>query len=1174
MMNRLRLKALRLVGFHNYNDELIEVHGDLFVIGINESGKTTIIDALHLILSGGQSFDFNAAAKTAGRRDEGRSLQGIILRADLAGNPHPDRKGGSIAYAVAEFEQDIGKAPLTLVFGASAVDMNARARKWGVVTSNRAADLPLVKKNDNGSFRIASRDELAESLDDPILTDMSKYRTVVADRLFQTREDFDLVTDLWRKAKSYRELSKAARGFDEVFRQVLPAPDPDPFDKVAKGFRDIAEIEQKLTDLSDDVKALHQLCEIRDQARDACETLRRYRYVEAKWYADELATTLQKKRDQLQQCSEQIEEFSRELSQLEAESQTLDEQIATLHASESYQTATQLEELETRFKGVEGRITTLTDRRTEATNKLAKQMRARDKCIETVTATLSNAARRFDELGESLLDISVETVEQLLATQRLLPRTVDDELPVDSIRTAVAETKKLATRIVSNMSDEIHRLEDRQTELQTQRNAYDEDLQRLRRFDDVVPAIGGLDESLDALKQRGIRPRLLYQELEFAPGVSEEVKAVVEAALGVERLATLVTSPNDSAVACEIVMSVGQGIRLLDATAVARPGVAQPKEGTSLLKLLHIGNERVLAHLQATVGTLALLAQAAPDGADQHWFVIDGAGGERGARWRLELSTPRWIGQETRQRIREQEIARLRASIEQIDSEASSVAGDLAHCRTVRDALSELPVQIDDLDLPGSVERAWDSLDQVKVNIHEVELQVSQIDTDLAKERFEQEHLAITISDLRAQLTGVDIGAIKARLDDLNGKSKQTISSIERCRIRRNDTTERVKTLSGEIIEGESELGEAQVLVTDARDELRAVLPAGTDNVDHYVFNIKRASRIKDLPSRISDAVARQASTAERLRGSDGVLSDRFASRYRFRVEDTTGWIDVRDFRDQSLDEILQERDETEKHWRETLKKKNVELVEQILAHSLTEQLRSNVRTLQQTKDGLNRVLENLTFGHSRFQLKTKVTPEHASFVQLIQRQSLLDAEQRRELREHLENRRDQLTGEGEIPPFLDYRNWYTYQFQLQHTEKEDVTSLGSDELVRGSGGAQGTHHYLLLFALARFLFDRSGTKIRLLMMDEALHGYGLDMQRKELLLRCAKQLDLDLVIASPDLDGTILEDAADSTTVMVEKDEHDGVVLIPLIWKKREPQRELFAEPRPEPVIGHETKE
>lgn len=125
--------------------------------------------------------------------------------------------------------------------------------------------------------------------------------------------------------------------------------------------------------------------------------------------------------------------------------------------------------------------------------------------------------------------------------------------------------------------------------------------------------------------------------------------------------------PDEVSVACEVVMSVGHGIRLLDAAAVRRSRISQPTEGTSLLTFLHTNNERVKTDLQATLGTLALLAQPAPDGADQHWFAMDGAGGERGARWRLEL---------------------------------------------------------DALDLPGSIERFRDTLDQVKENIREIERQM------------------------------------------------------------------------------------------------------------------------------------------------------------------------------------------------------------------------------------------------------------------------------------------------------------------------------------------------------------------------------------------------------------------------------------------------------------------
>ncbi len=214
--------------------------------------------------------------------------------------------------------------------------------------------------------------------------------------------------------------------------------------------------------------------------------------------------------------------------------------------------------------------------------------------------------------------------------------------------------------------------------------------------------------------ERGIRPRLLYQEIEFVPGTSAEIQSAVEAALGIQRLATLVTSPDEASVACGVVMSVGQGIRLLDAAAVRRSGISQPTEGTSLLTFLHTDNERVKTYLQATLGTLALLAQPAPDGADQHWFVMDGAGGERGARWQLELDAPRWIGEETRRRIREEETERLRTAIEQLDGEAKNVDDELARCHRVREALRELPGQLDALDLPGSIERFRDTLDQVK----------------------------------------------------------------------------------------------------------------------------------------------------------------------------------------------------------------------------------------------------------------------------------------------------------------------------------------------------------------------------------------------------------------------------------------------------------------------------
>src|SRR5690606_8604789 len=100
--------------------------------------------------------------------------------------------------------------------------------------------------------------------------------------------------------------------------------------------------------------------------------------------------------------------------------------------------------------------------------------------------------------------------------------------------------------------------------------------------------------------------------------------------------------------------------------------------------------------------------------------------------------------------------------------------------------------------------------------------------------------------------------------------------------------------------------------------------------------------------------------------------------------------------------------------------------------------------------------------------------------------------------------------------------------------------------------------------------FDESRAPIRLLVMDEAFHN--LDADRKQRLLLAAKDLDLDLVIATPDIDGTTLGTDYDSTTVLVEKDGEDNVSLIPLIFEREE--NDLFAAPRGEAVIRSEPEE
>ena len=99
----IALNRLRLINWHNFADDTLDIRQITYLIGVNGVGKTTILDALRYCLT--TSKNFNAL----GNRKSKRTLLGSVhgKQRDQDGDrPRYSRKGHTVSYIGAEFLDD------------------------------------------------------------------------------------------------------------------------------------------------------------------------------------------------------------------------------------------------------------------------------------------------------------------------------------------------------------------------------------------------------------------------------------------------------------------------------------------------------------------------------------------------------------------------------------------------------------------------------------------------------------------------------------------------------------------------------------------------------------------------------------------------------------------------------------------------------------------------------------------------------------------------------------------------------------------------------------------------------------------------------------------------------------------------------------------------------------
>ncbi len=1145
------IRRIRLVNFHNFVDETIEIRngGHLFILGDNASGKTTLLDAVHYVLTAGESMEFNSAARIAGSREEGRRIQGVILRYNVDTGPlNPD---GGVTYAALEIAGRRG-IPTTIGIGMRAGGMDEKVHRWGILRECPLESIPFLVDTPEGR-RPASRDEMRDAFGaaSGFFSNIGAYQREVAARFFGGMETFRDVCRLLRIGKSYREIVAHAEDYHVLFRSLLPEPRTEMFEQVIAALRSLDQANADLAALEAKhayVNALRDLVQGIEASRGDRNCLA--------WLLHEVTA-----RDLDRRCAELGEERRRRevsvstlqgrVADLRRAQEEAGMQLQDLRLRDTTGTIRQEKELAAEYERLLGREADARERQAEASARLAEARHALESDREALRGALAAAAGAVRRQAPELPFEAAGLAEALEAARdSAVPEDGLAQVPLEPLRERVLEALRAP-------EGELALWQHRRAEAGERLAGLEARLRALQSQTERVPGVPGFAEALAALRRGMVSATPLYTALEWVPGLSPALASAVEEAIGEEVLATLMVPPEDFAAARAIVFPIAPGLRL--AAAPAYGDLADwmhtvfdlPRCDAAALRCLA---EEMLAHNEPEV-------QPAGEGQALRF---------RAHERRLHGKPASLIGQESRRAALRRdidaahaELAAAREELAEADRKCREAGVLLERCREFRrllDGEAALCVR-----RAGEVHRARAALGVLEAAVQHAEAELDS----LARERG---YLEERLGELRALIRQEGLDQLEAQI----ARAARRLESL-----RNEETAQHVQlgSLDNQIKGITQTLTRLQQEAQAAREhraaEERTLLARFPEARDPAGFVAERCP-----PERFPDAAAAAAAIEEcrrqeaNLAGQlqNALLHPVYSAAFGFAYDAVSNLLT--DHRGQTVTELAEAHARWIGEQREVISQKTQDLFRRLIVEQLLGFLSKYVRDLRAMVHRANRLLGERVFGGCRYFFQIREVERYRRLVEIVEHYNPFQAEQAtEEIRAFFEEYKAEIleTEVNAVPDALDYRNWFHYDMRVSTADRDGIVMDRHTKSV-GSGGEQAVPNYLLILTIADFLYHGSKARLQTLLFDEAF--YGIDAGRRDQILGFANDIGLQLIVASPDQDG-VRSEVAWSTSLLIVKDEDYDVHLFPYHWENPDAVRqpELLEEyrPRPRPLAFEE---
>ncbi len=1143
-MNKIRstpylITRIRLINFHNFVDETIDLPrgGHLFLLGDNGCGKTTILDAIHYVLTAGLKMEWNAAARVAGARREGRRAQGIVMRYNLdCGVMNPQ---GGVTYALLEIKGRHG-APLTVGIGLSTSAMDERVRQWGIIRECPLSEIPLIIEDEEGR-RPAERLELKERLGAArgFYKDAKSYRRELAVRLFADQENYREICRFLAMGKAYREIASQAADYHELFKGLLPEPKTEIFERIIEALRTLDESKSVLDDLERKLDYIKGLQELVDAIAVNREAVIRYQWLIRHQQAEMAGLEIEKIRNRIGRFHEELEELGRKRLEEEQQETAIQTRLDDLKTKDAGGMVRQEREGRDQLARKNAELAL---RKKECREWYKQQQTAEKKMVQEQQIMRQTAVKLHGDLGKIAPRLPF-SISEFLTELDAIHRADDGAAMVRSLDSApfdaLAEDKRDAAL------QEKALLEQRKEQVEAEINDSQQRLERLRRRREARPDLPGFTECLQAMREKMIIPEPLYKGLEWRPGLDRKEMARIEEFIGVDICATLLLADNEFE-AGRAVAAPFPGIRI---TCKGR-GLADLPEWMRSAFDIKESNPYALRCLAAEMVSELGPLVARVNGRDILSF--------RSHDRRLNGGPHRLIGEKSRQealqeqiRAGEKELKELHVRKNAFVRQLKSVLQTIDLLDSFRDALGKGARLM--LAQAGTVAETLQELTRTNdiLAIRQQRQQELQRETDILSER---------LGELNRLIKQEGLGDLEKKIDQLVRKLARKKEDIRRLDTRRGEVNAVIEADEKKIAELAARQREALSGRRESEQQLGALLP-DIDDLHHYILRTRKGFQFKTIESVRKEREHCEKTIVEKRTVLKERLNDpEFGVSFRFSYEQEAN--ELYDFRSRRLTEIISQQGGEIAEQKEIINDRTKELFKKIIMTELVNYLRAHVSDLDRMMSKIRNLLDRRSFGGQKYHFKIKPLEKYRRLVSVIKKFSPFDPAAAEELKHFFEDHGAEIinTEVGFIPEELDYRNWYRYEME--------VTTMGDRGVVMdrrtksmGSGGEQAVPNYLLVLTIAHFLYHGKKVRLHTLLFDEAF--YGIDAGRRDQLLGFATDLDLQLFVASPDQDG-VKREISYSTTIVIKKDKNYDVHLYPCHWENPDNIRQagLFEPP------------